>query len=169
MKIIPTFESKGPIELFLDLDGVFAHFDLGHYELTGKWPHEVPSKDLWKAIYRAKNFFLTLKFMPDAEQLWEYTKQYHPTFLTGAPSSEISRSHKKQWVAEKFGEQWETIVLPSKDKQKHAGPNRILVDDRKDNIQRWNDAGGIGVLHTDVWDTIDQLEAIRMSHVGQPV
>jgi len=164
MIIIPTFTQYVPIELFLDLDGVFAHFDLGHYELSGKWPHEVTDREMWKTIHKAKDFFLSLKFMPDAEILWEYTKQYNPKFLTGAPSSELSRLHKKQWVAEKFGPQWETIVLPSKDKQKYAGPHKVIVDDHKDNIQRWTDAGGIGILHTDVHVTIQQLEALRLTY-----
>lgn len=165
MIVIPTFKNYAPIELFLDLDGVFAHFDLGHYELTGKWPHEVSGSQMWKAIYKAKNFFLTLKFMPDAEILWEYMKQYDPRFLTGAPSSNASREHKKLWVAEKFGPQYETIVLPSKDKQLYAGDHKVLVDDRKDNIQRWVDAGGIGVLHDgDVWKTIHAMEEIRLKY-----
>lgn len=166
MIIIPTFSQYDPLELFLDLDGVFAHFDLAHYELTGKWPHEVSKASLWKTVYKAKNFFLTLKFMPDAEILWKYCKQYNPRFLTGAPLIPDSHDHKRQWVAEKFGAEWETIVLPSKDKQKYSGEHKVLVDDRKDNIDRWIDAGGIGIVHKNAHDTIQQLEAVRIATIS---
>lgn len=38
--------------------------------------------------------------------------------------------------------------------------HQILVDDRPDNIEAWNNAGGIGILHTSVEDSIRQLKAL---------
>jgi hypothetical protein len=175
MKPIPLFNpSTTNLELFLDLDGVFAHFDKRVFDLTGKFPNELTSSQLWKNVYRDKEFFLALEMMEDAHYLWEYSKQYTPKFLTGAPSSQIAREHKKQWVLEKehiladgtvfvFGSDHDVIVLPRRDKKLHAGPNKVLVDDRQDNITMWVDAGGVGVLHTNVWDTILQLEDLRLS------
>ena len=160
--MIPVVATYAPLELFLDLDGVFANFDLRVFELTGKWPHELASREMWKAVDRDEGFFLNLAFMPGAETLWAYAKQYRPTFLTGAPSRPVTHDHKRTWVAEKFGSEWRVIVLPSKDKQIHAHPTAILVDDRDDNIQRWVDAGGIGILHDgDVQATIGRLEQVR--------
>jgi hypothetical protein len=37
-----------------------------------------------------------------------------------------------------------------------------LIDDRADNIQRWKDAGGVGVLHTSAADTIQQLKELGL-------
>jgi hypothetical protein len=38
--------------------------------------------------------------------------------------------------------------------------HQILVDDRPDNIEAWRNAGGIGILHTSVDDSIEQLKAL---------
>ena len=35
----------------------------------------------------------------------------------------------------------------AKDKQDFANENSILIDDREDTIERWNNAGGIGIHH----------------------
>lgn len=43
--------------------------------------------------------------------------------------------------------------------RKHAA-NQVLVDDRPDNINPWIAAGGIGILHTSVEDSIKQLRKL---------
>jgi hypothetical protein len=43
--------------------------------------------------------------------------------------------------------------------RKHSD-HQILIDDRTDNIEAWKEAGGIGILHTSVEDTLKQLAAI---------
>ena len=170
MKTIPTFTGPTAIELFLDLDGVFAHFDLGVYKLSGKWPHELPKSRMWQVINRSTDFFLTLELMPEAEILWDYCKQYDKkTFLTGAPSARMFQAHKPLWVRENLCQTTPVIVLPSKNKQLHSGTGKMLVDDRVEMIDAWIARGGIGVLHKgDVWDTIEKMEAGRcaIKHCG---
>ena len=156
---VPKIDTR-PFLLFLDLDGVFSDFNRRVHHLSGKQPHELGNK-LWKIIMADKQFFASLELMKDAEYLWEYAKQYDPIFLTGAPPGERSREQKRVWVAEKFGEQYTTIVLPKKEKQLHSGPHKVLVDDTQVNIDQWVNKGGHGVFHADVWETIDRLEEIR--------
>lgn len=38
--------------------------------------------------------------------------------------------------------------------------HQVLVDDRIDNIEAWREAGGIGILHVSVEDSIAQLKAL---------
>ena len=40
--------------------------------------------------------------------------------------------------------------------------NHILIDDRKDNIERWEAAGGIGILHTTTENTIACLKKLAI-------
>lgn len=162
-KKVPTITTR-PFQLYLDLDGVFADFDGGFFKLTGKLPHQVEKNFLWKVINREERFFGELALMRDAEHLWAYTKQYQPTFLTGLPAKKSGREQKQEWVAKQFGDEWETIVLPKREKQLHSGPNKVLVDDTHLNIEQWIAKGGLGVFHTDVWDTIIQLEELRLSY-----
>lgn len=163
--IIPTFTGPAPFEIFLDLDGVFAHFDMGVFKLTGKWPHEMPSNMLWKSIYKTNDFFLKLDLMPDADKLWEYCKQYdRKQFLTGAPSSKTFQAHKPLWVKNNLCQTTNVIVLPSRDKQLYAGPNKLLVDDRSKMIDAWVAKGGLGILHKDVKETIEKMEDLRKGY-----
>lgn len=164
MKIVPII-SQNPFEgLFLDLDGVFADFNGKFFDITGKQPHEVHKKEMWKVIGGTRNFFYSLGLCEDAHHLWEYCKQYQPKFLTGLPSQRDGREQKQRWVAEKFGDQWETIVVPKRQKQDFSGPNRVLIDDTRDNIDQWVSKGGHGILHVSVWDTIEQLEQLNKEY-----
>ena len=37
----------------------------------------------------------------------------------------------------------------------------VLIDDRKKNIDAWENAGGIGILHTSAKETINALKELR--------
>lgn len=158
---IPKIDTK-PFTLFLDLDGVFAHFDKRVFDLSGKWPSEL-GKKLWKYVMSDKVFFQELELMPDSEHLWEYSKQYDPIFLTGSPPGDSFKQQKKSWVEQKFGK-YEVVVLPRKDKPQYSGWNKVLVDDNSRNIGEWTEKGGTGILHKNPLDTINQLEALRKSY-----
>lgn len=164
MSKIPKFDTPSPFELWLDLDGVFADFDGRFYKMAGKWPHEVSKSFLWSIVNSVDDFFYKLEMHSDAEHLWEYTKQYNPKFLTGLPMKFNGRQQKQSWVAEKFGPQWETIVLPKREKQLYSGPHKVLLDDTAVNIEQWVKKGGHGILHYDVWDSIEKLEEFRRSY-----
>jgi hypothetical protein len=156
-----------PFEIYLDLDGVFADFDGGFHKITGKYPHEVHKGKLWGTINARGDFFYKLELMEDAEHLWEYFKQYGDDkvkFLTGLPMLKNGKEQKQMWTLEKFGPQWETIVLPKKEKQLHAGPNKVLIDDTEANVEQWVAKGGIGILHTNVWKTIKEVEELRLGY-----
>lgn len=150
------------LQYFLDLDGVFADFNRGVFEITGKQPHELHKGRMWAAVHSKKDFFLSLHLMPGADVLWDYFKDASPTFLTGAPSSQAFREQKVEWVKLRFGEQYSTIVLPKKDKQLHSGPYKVLVDDSPDNVEQWVAKGGYGFLYEgDPHSTIAALEELR--------
>jgi hypothetical protein len=54
------------------------------------------------------------------------------------------------------------ILTPAKFKQKYAGENKILIDDRADNISDWKNAGGIGILHKTANQTINELKQLGL-------
>ena len=39
--------------------------------------------------------------------------------------------------------------------------NNVLIDDRPKNIEAWEAAGGIGIIHTSAKNTIEQLKKLR--------
>jgi len=157
-----TVPKQKRFDVFLDLDGVFADFDGKIRDLTGLWPHELPKKELWKTVYKKPDFFASLDMLKGADTLWAYFKQYDPIFLTGAPQGKEMQAQKIQWVKEKFGPEWVTIVLPKREKQLHSGPNKILIDDNVDNVDQWNSKGGYGIIYRgDPHDTIKKVEHLK--------
>lgn len=57
------------------------------------------------------------------------------------------------------------MIVRSRDKELIAGPDRILVDDRIENIKAWEQAGGIGVHHDgDFNKTLQKLDAVMKTH-----
>ena len=61
--------------LFLDADGVLADFDEGARKLLGMSPKDFIAKHgrsaFWKRLAKARNFYGSLREMPDARELFD--------------------------------------------------------------------------------------------------
>ena len=158
-------EKKNQYKIYCDMDGVIVDFEDGYERLTGKnikGNHVKGDGDFWQPITDAgANFWINLKWMPDGEKLWKYIKNYSPSILSAPSREKSSRIGKEIWVRNNIPGT-ELILKPAPEKQELAEPNAILIDDRKDNIQQWKDAGGIGILHTSANDTIKQLQELGL-------
>lgn len=147
------------------MDGVLVDFEKGYEELTGKnirGQHIKGDADFWQPISDAgEDFWTNLEWMNDGKQLWSYIEKYNPKLLSAPSREKSSRTGKEKWVEENLPNV--PLILKSADqKQLYASPKSILIDDRKDNIQRWNEAGGIGILHTSASDTIKKLKELGL-------
>jgi len=178
-------DEKPKYIIYCDLDGVLVDFNKGYKDLTGKDTKNADrqgSEYFW-GLYRdslkekgmsEKDYFENLPWESDGKELWDYIEKYNPFILT-APSvnrdvpKEIrykmegnqSMQGKAEWV-KRLNNVKKTLYKSSKFKHQFAGRNRILIDDRKDTIDRWNNAGGIGILHTDTKNTINQLQDLGL-------
>jgi len=149
------------LQVFLDLDGVFADFDARGKHLTGKHPSQLDRSRLWKMINSDKRFFAELELIEGCMALWEATRDLEPVFLTGAPSNRTFQQQKKEWVARIFGPEFTVHVVPKKLKQDFSGPHKVLIDDTPENIQQWIARGGHGILHKgDHASTIKALQEL---------
>ena len=154
------------LQVFLDLDGVFADYDARVKRLTGKHPAHLERSHLWKAINRDKRFFAQLELIEGCMQLWEATRDLEPIFLTGAPSSRVFQEQKREWVARIFGPDFTVHVVPKRLKQEYSGPGKILIDDTPANIEQWEARGGHGILHTgDHASTVRALQELMRLHL----
>jgi predicted kinase len=165
-KIAMLAEAQQQYKVYCDMDGVIVDFERGYNELTGKETPGVDSTydkdDFWSAITKAgAKFWANLNWISDGQQLWSYIKQYNPKLLTAPSREESSRTGKLAWV-DKNIPNTHVIFKQAKDKKDLAEPNAILIDDRKDNIQQWIDAGGIGIRHTSTESTIKQLQKLGL-------
>jgi nicotinamide mononucleotide adenylyltransferase len=155
--------SKGDYKIYCDMDGVIVDFDKGYKELTGRdASFDTPKEEFWAPISKAgASFWIKLKWMPDGKQLWNYIKGYNPDLLSAPSREESSKMGKRIWVKREVPGA-KLILRSAERKQEFATPNSILIDDRADNIQRWKDAGGIGIVHTSAADTIQQLKDLGL-------
>ena len=154
---------KGDYKIYCDMDGVLVDFDKGYEELTGKRASfDTPKEEFWAPIQKAgAAFWIKLKWMPDGKQLWNYIKPYNPDLLSAPSRDESSKIGKFVWVKRNVPGT-KLILRQAERKQEFATPNSILIDDREDNIQRWKEAGGIGIHHTSAADTIQQLKDLGL-------
>jgi len=158
-------EVKEKYEVYCDMDGVLVDFERGYEELTGKdirGNHVKDNADFWQPITDAGvKFWTGLNWMPDGKQLWGYIKKHKPSLLSAPSREESSRIGKHIWV-ENNTPGVNLILRAADKKQEFASPNAILIDDRADNIQRWKDAGGVGIHHTSAENTINELEKLGL-------
>jgi cytidyltransferase-like protein len=158
-------EVKEKYEVYCDMDGVLVDFERGYEELTGKnirGNHVKGDGDFWQPITDAGvEFWTKLKWMSDGKQLWDYIKKRKPNLLSAPSREESSRIGKHIWVENNIP--GVNLILRAADKkQEFASPNAILIDDRADNVQRWKDAGGVGIHHTSAENTINELEKLGL-------
>ena len=151
-------------QIYCDLDGVLADFELGYKKLTGV---DLKGKffsgeDFWKPISKAGvGFWVGLQWMPDGQRLWDYIKPFDPIILSAPSRDKSSRLGKALWVRNKIPGT-KLLLRYAKLKQQLATPTSILIDDRADNINQWEAAGGIGILHTSASNTIEQLKKLKL-------
>ena len=151
-------------KIYCDMDGVLADFESGYEELTGVDLRGEFQKgeDFWDPISKAGvGFWAGLKWMPDGQKLWDYLKPFDPVLLSAPSREDSSRIGKHVWVKHKIPGT-KLILRYASQKQELATPESILIDDRQVNIDQWEAAGGIGILHTSTANTIQQLQKLGL-------
>jgi len=155
--------------IYLDMDGVIAdffgavktHFDVDHWK-------SLNDRESAFASLRNTDFFYNIDIFPETYSIVKFVKKISNDDW-GICSSPLrgdtmnSAYWKRQWL-----NRWDIIpplvenMIFTANKHKYAWnkltrkPN-ILVDDRPDNIRRWIDAGGIGIVFQTDQDDLSTL------------
>jgi hypothetical protein len=177
-------ESEVDYRIFCDMDGVLCNFDKKFKELNkdGLSFEEYEAKhgktSGWDIIKnKGESFWSELSWMPDGGELWIYLNQISAPTILSSPSREYSSiKGKMKWINANLGISQSTPTTKSKNwdktsriilsSHKHLyvlpDPNvkSILIDDTKSKIDKWEAAGGIGILHTSTSETITSLKRI---------
>lgn len=159
-------EIASNFKIYCDLDGVLVDFRRGYKDLTGKEPPplnaKIDKREFWKAIDNAgASFWADLNWTKDGVALWTYIEPYNPEILS-SPSNSFSSEEGKQLWMDKNLPNVKLNLEQSESKQVYAEPNAILIDDRPDICQRWNEAGGIAIHHTSTENTIKKLQDLGL-------
>jgi hypothetical protein len=163
--------------IYSDYDGVCCNFvkgveaKLGRSITDNAWEamDQGPRNKLYSQACDTVEFWANLEPMPDYSTYWGYIKYWHPAVLTAYPewgrdAIEHAKKGKAAWNKK------HTMVPDSRfhvvrrvEKQKFAinnGVPNILIDDHHKNIEEWDRAGGVGILHTSAVSTIIQLKRL---------
>lgn len=160
--------------LYLDMDGVVADWNKGAREIVGyatSDPKQVYPDHDWEKIKQHEHFYLELDRLPLADELVDLARKFRDDlgwglrFLTAIPhlnDMPMAFSDKVRWAEKYYPDIPVTFGPYSRDKHHHAKAGDILIDDRKDNCQDWEKAGGkaIHVDSTNLKKTIQTLEEI---------
>lgn len=155
--------------IYIDLDGVLADFDKAKKAL-GTFPSDT---EMWDAIGKIPDWYRNLDLCPDARKLWNYCNHYWDvTVLTAVPKrvlKDTAAQDKRKWVRFHLGPDVPVITCHREEKQEYAISlgkdgeifDNILIDDSGINIGQWMMSGGIGILHSNVTETLSCLRELR--------
>ena len=153
-------------EIYCDLDEVLVDFLRGADAAVGGNFVKLPSDERWNKLNQTKGFWVNLNWKPNAKRLHDFIIRYDAHVLSAFTRSDpTAKVGKMKWVKKNTGFKRANIhlVLRSQKqayaKTKEEKPN-VLIDDYVRNIREWENKGGIGIHHTDVGKTINELKRL---------
>jgi hypothetical protein len=154
--------------IFCDMDGVLTDFDARFKGINpeklspSQYTNKYGVDKFWATIdAEGVGFWVGMKWMPDGKELWDYIKDKQPTLLSAPSRQPSSRLGKRLWVKNNIPGT-KLVLASAEKKQNYSKPNKILIDDRPDNVSQWRARGGKGILHVNAQDTINQLQNLGL-------
>ena len=142
------------MKVYLDMDGVIANFFEEYAKLAGvKSYRDVPAAKVDPTLDKmiGTDFFNKLPKFPVSDKIVSIAIQAGGGY--GIISSPLrndfknSERWKREWIKRELNPQPDEIFI-TPNKATHAVTNgvpNVLIDDRGDNISKWEAAGGIGI------------------------
>ena len=164
------------MKIYLDMDGVIANFERRYIELFRE--HPGTSRDRkefsknWTLFIEGKNFE-SLDYWPGGPELIKYLihKFNDVEILTSSGGKKYHNEvteQKNKWIKERnLPSTWKVNVVAGRSlKAEFATPDSILIDDTLDVIDAFNKAGGIGIHHKDVGNTMMLLDILLAKNIN---
>ena len=159
--------------VYIDMDGVLADFFGGVEKMYGvqHWKDLTSdkTKDLKSEVINritGTDFFATLPKFESSGELISMVKEFtggnfsiNTSPLRG--DNENSAKYKRLWIQNNIEQPDEVVITGRKEsyaKDKASGTPNILIDDRPANIQRWQGAGGYGILYQANRDSLTKVK-----------
>ena len=167
-------EQESEYKVYLDMDGVIADFDRRFEDISGMKPHEFESKFGKKAFWNLIDednkisFWVGIKPMEGASKLVNAVKKYNYELLTSPSAKKQSYLGKILWVRNHrdiLGGKPKINFRKAKEKhniKSNLSTNDILIDDRMDTIERWNNAGGTGIHYINASQVLNDLKNLGL-------
>lgn len=156
-------------KVFFDMDGVLCNYDKRYKELYGELnSSERQFKETWPEFVLSKQF-LSFEWMPGGQALLNFVEQYPVKIEILSSTGGINfydeiREQKEQWLIDNNINYRANIVPGKKYKSMFAVAENVLIDDTKSVIDDFNNAGGVGILHRNMEETLFFLKKILDKH-----
>jgi len=155
------------MRIFLDVDGVLADWVDGVRLAAGIEPSTwdtvghglLPTQNQAKidAAMSTREFWVGLVRYPWADELFQTCQRHGEVIFCTQPfDSPECLAGKYQWLSNHFGATMDNIVFTRK-KWRLANPQSLLIDDNKENCDRFQYAGGHSILFPQPWNTADLI------------
>jgi hypothetical protein len=153
--------------IYCDMDQVLVNFLGGARKAIGREfndPVEFGGEEKWPVIGLMPSFWLDLEWMPGAQLLWTEIKDRNTYILSATPKVEIvplCSLQKKEWCVREMGIASDRVLTVTRKEKKNFavtnGKPNLLIDDHLGNVTDWQDAGGYGIHHHTIPETIEEL------------
>jgi len=184
MKLFTPSEISNKYEYFCDMDGVLTDFnhqfkkcfrkffplcineesnaiyDAFYKHLTKLTMDKELAGNIIKAHIDNIDFWQNLNWLPGACELWDIIKSRKTRILSSPGVFTNAELGKRKWCHNYLRISGYRVII-QKEKQEYSGKNKVLIDDYYYNIIKWQECGGIGILHTSVDNTIEQLKILN--------
>ena len=161
-------EMNKNMTIYLDMDGVIANF-FGGIEKYFNVPHwkQIPKTEESILSLKGTDFFNTLDVYDTSDELVEFVKTLTDDWgICSSPlrgDRDNSAYWKRVWLsAQGYLPELDKLIFTGQ-KERYAvskidGSPNILVDDKPDNIARWEAKGGIGIRYQANQDSLEELQ-----------
>ena len=151
--------------IYCDMDMVLCDFLKGAEKVIGM-PFPLANKQgRWEKITDTKDFWANLDWMPGAKKIVQIILRYDAHILSAYSTKDPNaKSGKMKWLSKNTNFKRGNIHLVLRAQkasfaQTDGKPN-VLIDDYIKNIKEWEDKGGIGIHHTAVPKTLNELKRL---------
>ena len=151
--------------VYCDMDMVLCNFMKAADKVTGNFV-TADKEQRWKDISNTKNFWADLEWMPGAKRIHQMIIKYDAHVLSAYSGKDpSSKNGKMKWLSKNTNFKRANIHLVTRaQKQAFAkdsdGEPNVLIDDYIKNIKEWEAKGGIGIHHTSVPKTLNELKGL---------
>ena len=152
--------------VYCDMDMVLCNFMKAADNAVGGSFVQADKEDRWKKINQVKHFWSDLEWMPGAKRIHQMIIKYDAHILSAYSGKDpSSKNGKMKWLSKNTAFKRGNIHLVMRSqKQAYAmdsdGEPNILIDDYIKNIKEWEAKGGIGIHHTSVPKTLNELKGL---------